>query len=71
MSFEKLLEGLEERELTILNSGQASLELSDSCWLSTPITPEALETAVLNIRRDFLEQVDDLLHVVKKYKKGK
>lgn len=71
MSFEKLLECLEERELTVLNNGRASLELSDSCWLDLPITAESLENAVLSIRRDFLEQVDDLLHVVKKYKKDK
>lgn len=68
MSFEQLIKDLEERELTILNNGKASLELIDSCWLDLPITPESLETAVLNIRAEFLEQVDDLLHVIKKYK---
>ncbi len=65
--FERFLQSLQERELTVLNNGKASLELIESAWLDCPITPKALQAAVVSIRNDFLEQVDDLLRVISNY----
>ena len=69
-TFQNFLNALQERELTVLNNGKASLEISDSCWLDTPITPKSLEEGIMKIREDFLSQVDDLLFVVNKYKES-